>query len=262
MFICVGILLEVNENNGIRREDYPSEKDSREVKAQDEDKLQKKGERDTATPKSNITHGQAKNINKVENMNTQPTQNNIKMPTIAPSISVVTQSLFAPRSPSPKPEVQNQKKVSPPNSKATITTSSSVSMTTPVASSDTVGLKHTKLGNVNPSQKNNEPKTTRPVTTAPSVAILVPNISPKETCPKIPTPSSPSHNPPKSNLVPPVQSFGKSSKNVPTTKVGKDSTHFPPSHKPPKTMGLTVTTATKEASLLRQVHSCPNSLQR
>nr|XP_055044612.1 myosin light chain kinase 2, skeletal/cardiac muscle [Misgurnus anguillicaudatus]XP_055044613.1 myosin light chain kinase 2, skeletal/cardiac muscle [Misgurnus anguillicaudatus] len=253
-----GILLEVNENNGIRREDHLSEKDSTDVKAQHEVKLQKKGER--VTPKSNITqhHGQTQNINKVENINTQPNQNNIKTPTIAPSISLVTQSLLAPRSPSPKPEVQNQK-----NSKAT--TASSVSMTTPVASSDTVVLKPTEVGNVIPSRKNNEPKTTGPVTpatpqttAAPSVAILVPNISPKET----PKPSSPSHYPPKSNLVPPVQSLGKPSENVPTTKVGKLSTHFPPSHKPPKTMGLTVTTATKEASLLRQVQSCPNSLQR
>ncbi|XP_065141506.1 myosin light chain kinase 2, skeletal/cardiac muscle [Paramisgurnus dabryanus] len=254
-----GILLEVNENNGIRREDHLSEKDSTEVKAQHEVKLQKKGER--VTPKSNITqrHGQTQNINKVENINTQPNQNNIKKtPTIAPSISVVTQNLFAPRSPSPKPEVQNQKKVSPPNSEAT--TASSVSMTTHVASSDTVVLKPTEVGLHEP--KTTGPATPAPTTTAPSVAILVPNISPKETLPKIPTPSSPSHNPPKSNLVPPIQSSGKPSENIPRTKVGKVSTHFPPSHNPPKTMGLMVTTATKEASLLRQVQSCPNSLQR
>ncbi|KAI7794310.1 myosin light chain kinase 2-like, partial [Triplophysa rosa] len=179
-------------------------------------------------------------------------KNNIKTPVVAPE-SMVSQRLVAPRSPSPKPEVQNEKEVPTPNSKVTKMTTTSAHMTKAVASSDTIVPKHTGTVNKIQPQNPNVPKKTEPVSPpttkmASGTNTLVPNISPKLTSP--------------ANLVPPAQSFGTLSENKPTKKIEEDSTLFPPSHKPPKTMGLTVTTATKEASFLRQVQSCPNSLQR
>uniref|UniRef100_A0A671SCV3 Myosin light chain kinase 2, skeletal/cardiac muscle-like n=1 Tax=Sinocyclocheilus anshuiensis TaxID=1608454 RepID=A0A671SCV3_9TELE len=87
-------------------------------------------------------------------------------------------------------------------------------------------------------------------------APLVPNNPPKLTLPD----STLIQTFPKTSLglpVATVQSSGKSSVNTPTTKMttSQDATLLPPSHKPPKSMGLNVTTATKEAFTLRQVQS-------
>lgn len=258
MSVCAGILLEFNENNGIRRESNLTKKDSSEVKIQHEVKSQNKGEKETS--KLSHDHQQTPDVIKMEH------KNNIKTPTVAPPVSLVNQRLIAPRSPSPKPEVQIEKKVPPPNPKVTKMTTTPV--TAAVALSGTIVPKH--FGAVNEIQPENHtiPKKTEPVfpkttKTASGTSTVVINSSPKLTLPDVSTASSsPGHNPPKSNLVFPAQSFGKSPESTEKTKMAQHSTLFPPSHKPPKTMGLTVTTATKEASLLRQVQSCPNSLQR
>lgn len=252
--VCAEIFLEVNENNGIKREDHLTDKDSSEIQ-QNSVKLQNKGEKEKSTVTSKSPHNlqQTPNIIKMEN------KNNVKTPIVGSSVSLVV----APRSPSPKPEVQNEKKVPTPNSKVFKTTTTSP-VTTPADSSDTTVPKNTgtvnKIHNVPRKPESVSPPPTK--TKASGTSTLIPNSSPKMTLPDVPTASSSSDNPPKANLVPAAQSFGTSSENKPTTKPEENSTPFPPSHKPPKTMGLTVTTATKEASLLRQVQSCPNSLQR
>lgn len=256
MCVRAGTLVEVNEINGMRREDHLTEKYSSEVKIQHEVKSQNKGVKEIpiVTSKSSNNLLQTQNIIQMEN------KNNIKTPIIAP-VSMVSKRSGAPRSPSPKPEVQNEKKVPTPNSEAAKMTLTSAPITKAAVSSDTIVPKP----NIQP-QNHNVPKKIEPVSPpttkmASGTSTRVPNISPKLTSPDVSTAASPIHTPSTANLVPPEQSFGTSSENKPTTKI-EDSTLFPPSHKPLKTVGLTVTTATKEASLLRQVQSCPNSLQR
>ncbi|XP_043080409.1 myosin light chain kinase 2, skeletal/cardiac muscle [Puntigrus tetrazona] len=229
-----GILLKINENNGSIREDHQAKKDS--VKVQQEAKLQIKGEKETSTvtTKSEASCHQTQKMNKVENKNMPPNQNNVPKPIM--TASLVTQM-------SPKTETQDNRKVSPPNTKAKN-----------VVLPDTIGPKHTEAVNVTlPNQTIL--KTTGPMapTMPQCTASLVHNNTPKVPTDKI-------QKLPKTSLpVATAQSFGKSSLNKPTSQ---DTTLFPASHKPQKTMGLNVTTATKEAFALRQVHSCPNSLQR
>uniref|UniRef100_A0A671MU25 non-specific serine/threonine protein kinase n=1 Tax=Sinocyclocheilus anshuiensis TaxID=1608454 RepID=A0A671MU25_9TELE len=182
-----------------------------------------------------------------------PTNQN-DVPKLVIAASVVTQR--TPGIAPPKTEAQDDRKVSLPNTKAPIP------VTKIVVLPDTIGPKHTEAVNVT-LPNHTVPKTTGLV--APLMpqctASLVPNNPPS-----VPTDATPIQTFPKTSLGPPVataQSSGKSSVNKPTTKTSsQDATLLPPSHKPPKTMGLNVTTATKEAFALRQVHSCPNSLQR
>lgn len=67
--VCSGVLQEVNENNGTRREDHQARKDSTEVKVQHEPKLQIQGEREISTvpPRSNLSqcHEQTQKMNKL-----------------------------------------------------------------------------------------------------------------------------------------------------------------------------------------------------
>ncbi|XP_056588674.1 LOW QUALITY PROTEIN: myosin light chain kinase 2, skeletal/cardiac muscle [Triplophysa dalaica] len=250
-----GTLVEVNEINRMRREDHLTEKYSSEVKIQHEVKSQNTGEKEKpiVTSKSSNNLLQTQNIIQMEN------KNNIKTPIVAP-VSMVSKKLVAPRSPSPKPEVQNEKKVLTPNSEAAKMTPTSAPITKTAVLSDTIVPKP----NIQP-QNHNVPKKIEPVSPQQQkwhgTSTPVPNIASKMTSLDVSTAASPIHTPSTANLVPPAQSFGTSSENKPTTKI-ENSTLFPPSHKPLKTVGLTVTTATKEASLLRQVQSCPNSLQR
>ncbi|XP_051515304.1 serine/threonine-protein kinase max-2-like isoform X2 [Myxocyprinus asiaticus] len=265
-----GLLLEVIESNTMRKEDHQTKRDSSEVKVQHEAK--NKGEREISAlkPKLDISqhHKQTQNTNKVENKNMPPNRNDIKTPSVAPSATVVTQKLVTTTSIVPtKTEVQDDRKVEPPNSKILKTTTA---MSVPVASSNTVGLKTIKTENATVHQNHIVPKTTGLVaptaaTMAPSMVTLVPNNSSNLTLSEVTTDSMPSHKPPKPSPVPPVttaQSYGKSTVNTTTKMATSQETLSPPSHKPPKTIGLTVTTATKEASFLRQVHSCPYSLQK
>ncbi|KAL1250200.1 hypothetical protein QQF64_021205 [Cirrhinus molitorella] len=252
-----GILLEINENNGTTREHHQAKKDSTHAKVQHELKLQSKEERGTSTvtPRADLSQHQTQKMNKVENKNMPPNQNNVPKPVIAaPVVTQKTQSI-AP----PKRETQDDKKVSPPNTKAP------VSVTTAGVLPNTNVKKHNEAVNVT-LPNHTVAKTTGLV--APAIpqctASLVPNNPPKLTTSEVPTDPTPF---PKASLGPPVataQSSGKSSVNAPTTKTttSQEATLLPPSHKPPKTMGLNVTTATKEAFALRQVQSCPNSLQR
>uniref|UniRef100_A0A672N4T5 Probable WRKY transcription factor 19 n=1 Tax=Sinocyclocheilus grahami TaxID=75366 RepID=A0A672N4T5_SINGR len=176
-----------------------------------------------------------------------PNENDVLKSVIA--ASMVTQRIvIAP----PKKEAQDDRKTSQLNTKAP------VPVTTTGVLPNTIGLKHTEAVNV-----------TLPNRTVPKTAELVVPAMPQCTAPLVP------NNPPKLTLpdstpiqtflpVATVQSSGQSSVNTPTTKMttSQDATLLPPSHKPPKSMGLNVTTATKEAFVLRQVQSCPNSLQR
>lgn len=261
--VCAGVLLEVNENNGMRREDNQARKDSTEVKVQHEPKLQIKGEREISTvpPRSNLSqcHEKTQKMNKLENKN----QNDVLIPVIAASTVIQRTSAIAP----PKSEAQDDRKVSLLKTKAPKMTSASVPVTTAVLP-NTIRPKHTETVNVT-LPNHTIPKMTGPVAPAmpPCMASLVPNNPPKLTLMEVPTDSTPIQKVPQTSLVLPAataQSSGKSSVNTPTTKMttSQDATLFPPSHKPPKTVGLNVTTATKEAFSLRQVHSCPNSLQR
>uniref|UniRef100_A0A672K4S3 Myosin light chain kinase 2, skeletal/cardiac muscle-like n=1 Tax=Sinocyclocheilus grahami TaxID=75366 RepID=A0A672K4S3_SINGR len=183
------------------------------------------------------------------------------MPTNQNDVSklIIAASVVTQRTPGIAPlktEAQDDRKVSPPNTKTPIP------VTKIVVLPDTIGPKHTEAVNVT-LPNHTVPKTTGLV--APLMpqctASLVPNNPPS-----VPTDATPIQTFPKTSLGPPVataQSSGKSSVNKPTTKTSsQDATLLPPSHKLPKTMGLNVTTATKEAFALRQVHSCPNSLQR
>ncbi|XP_050953449.1 myosin light chain kinase 2, skeletal/cardiac muscle [Labeo rohita] len=246
-----GILLEMNENNGIR-EDHQAKKDSTDIKVQHEPKLQIKGEKETSTGH------QMQKINKVENKNMPPNQNDVLKPVIAASTVTQRTPSIAP----PKTEAKEDKKVSLPNTKAP------VPVTTAGVLPSTIVQKHTEAVKVT-LPNHTIPKTTGLV--APAMpqcsASLVPKNPPKLTISEVPTDSTPVQTFPKTSLGPPVatvQSSGKSSVNAPTTKIttSQEATLLPPSHKPPKTMGLNVTTATKEAFALRQVQSCPNSLQR
>lgn len=264
MFIlcaCAGTLLEVIENNGTRREDNQAKKDSTEVKVQHEPQMQIKRAREST---SNVTsssdlsqrHEQAQKMNKPENKN----QSDILIPVIAASTVTQRISGIAP----PKTEAQDDRKVSLTKTKTPKMTSASVPVTTAVLPS-TIGPKHTETVNVT-LPNHTIPKTTG--LAAPAMPpSLVPNNPPKLTLTEVPTDSTQTQKFPKTSLALPAataQSSGKSSVNTPTTKMttSQDATLFPPSHKPPKPAGLNVTTATKEASSLRQVHSCPNSLQR
>ncbi|XP_051961082.1 myosin light chain kinase 3-like isoform X2 [Xyrauchen texanus] len=259
-----GLLLEVIESNKMRKEDHQTKRDSSEVKVQHEAK--NKGEREISTLKSKLDishHKQTQNMNEVENKNMPPNQNDIKIPSVATSATMVTQKLVTTTSIVPaKIEVQDDRKVEPPNSKIPKMTTT---MSVPVASSNTI-----KTENATVLQNHIVPKTTGMVaptatTMAPSMVTLVPNNSSKLTLSEVTTDSTPSHKPPKPSPVPPVtttQSYGKSTLNTTTKMATSQETLPPPSHKPPKTIGLTVTTATKEASSLRQVHSCPYSLQK
>jgi len=258
--VCAGVLLEVNENNGTRREHHQARKDSTEVKVQHEAKLQIKGEREIppVPPRSNLSqcHEQTHKMTKLENKN----QNDVPRPVIAASTVIQRTSGIAP----PKSEAQDDRKVSLLKTKAPKMTSASVPVTTAVLP-NTIGPKHTETLNVT-LPNHTIPKMTG--LSAPCVASSVPNnIPPKMTLMEVPTGSTTIQKVPQTSLVLTAateQSSGKSSVNVPTTKMtrSQDATLFPPSHKPPKTVGLNVTTATKEAFSLRQVHSCPNSLQR
>ncbi|XP_048035102.1 myosin light chain kinase 2, skeletal/cardiac muscle [Megalobrama amblycephala] len=253
-----GTLLEVNENNGMRREDNQAKKDSTEVKVQLEPKLQIKRTREST---SSVTlnsqhHEQTQKMNKPENKN----QSDILMPVIAASMVTQRISGVAP----PKAEAQDDRKVTLTKTKAPKMTSASVSVTTAVLP-NTIGPKHTETVNV--TLPNHTISKTTGVVAPAKPPSLVPNNPPKLTLTEAPTDSTQTQKFPQTSLVLPaatVQSSGKSSVNTPTTKMttSQDATLFPPSHKPPKPVGLNVTTATKEASSLRQVHSCPNSLQR
>ncbi|XP_077074611.1 myosin light chain kinase 2, skeletal/cardiac muscle [Siphateles boraxobius] len=258
-----GVLLEVNENNGMRREDHQARKDSTEVKVQHEPKLQIKGEREISTvpPRLNLSqrHEQTQKMNNLENKN----QNDILIPIIAASTVIQRTSGNAP----PKSEAQDDWKVSLLKTKAPKMTTASVPVTTAVLP-NTVRPKHTETVNVT-LPNHTIPKMTELVAPAmrPCTASLVPNNPPKLNLMEVPTDSSTIQKVPQTSLVLPAetaQSSGKSSVNTPTTKMttSQDATLCPPSHKPPKTVCLNVTTATKEAFSLRQVHSCPNSLQR
>ncbi|XP_051518708.1 myosin light chain kinase 2, skeletal/cardiac muscle isoform X1 [Myxocyprinus asiaticus] len=227
-----------------------------EVKFQHEAKLQNKGEREMSTLQPKLDgsqhHKKTQNMNRVENKNITLNQNDIKTQSVAPPATMMTQKLVTtPSIASTKTEVQDDRKVSTPK-------------TTVVTLSNTVALKTIKTENATVLQNYIVPKTTGLI--APTATTMAPNYSPKMTLSEVTTDSTPSHKPPKPSLVSPVtiaQSFGKSTVNTTTTKMAKLlDTFLPLSHKSPKTMGLTVTTATKEASSLRQEHSCPNSLQK
>ncbi|XP_067303310.1 myosin light chain kinase 2, skeletal/cardiac muscle [Pseudorasbora parva] len=247
-----GILLEVNEINGKRREHHQARKDS-EVKVQNEPKLQIRGGRETPTATLRSQHHeQTQKMNTLE----KKTQNDVLLPTVAASTGTKRNSAITP----PKPEGQDDRKVSLTKTKSPKLTSASVPVTT--------GLKHTETVNaILPN--HNLPKTTGlgAPEMPPRMASLVPSNPPKLTLTEVPTDSTATQKVPKANVILPAataQSSGKSSVNTPTTKMttSQDATLFPPSHKPPKTVGLNVTTATQVASSLRQVQSCPNSLQR
>ncbi|XP_026092802.1 myosin light chain kinase 3 [Carassius auratus] len=250
-----GILLEINENNGMRTEDHKPKKDSTEVKGQHEPKLQIKGERGTSTvsPRLDRSQHQTQKMNKAENKNMPPNENDVLKPVIAASV-VSQRSVIAP----PNKEAQDDRKTSPLNTKAP------VPVTKARVLPNTIGPKQTETVNV-----------TLPIHTIPKTAGLVAPVMPQCTSslvpnspPKLTSPdSTPIQTFPKTSLGLPVataQSSGKSSLNTTTTKMttSQDATLLPPSHKPPKTLGLNVTTATKEAFALRQVQSGPNSLQR
>lgn len=266
--VCAGTLLEINENNGMRREDNQAKKDSTEVKVQLEPKLQIKRTRESTssvTSSSDLSqrHEQTQKMNKPENKN----QGDILIPAASSMVASIAASLVTQRisgvSP-PKAEAQDDRKVSLTKTKAPKMTPASASVTTAVLP-NTVGLKHTETVNVT-LPNHSIPKTTGVVAPAKPPS-LVPNNPPKLTLIEAPTDSTQTQKLPKTTLVLPAatpQSSGKSSINTPTTKMtmSQDAALFPPSHKPPKLVGLNVTTATKEASSLRQVHSCPNSLQR
>ncbi len=252
--VCAGILLQINENNGTIREDHQAKKDSTYFKVQQEPKLQIKGEKETSTvtPRSDLSDHQTQKMNKVENKNMPPNQNDVPKPVIAASVVTQRTPGIAP----PKTEAQDNRKVSPPNTKAPIL------VTKIVVLPDTIRPKHTEAVNVTlPNQTIL--KTTGLVSPVmpQCTALLVPNNPPN-----VPTDATPIQTFPKTSLGPLVataQISGKSSVNKPTTNMSsQDATLLLPSNKPPKTMGLNVTTATKEAFALRQVHSCPNSLQR
>lgn len=251
--ICAGIFLQINENDGTIREDHQAKKDSTYVKVQQEPKLQIKGEKvtSTATPRSDLSH-QTQKRNKVENKNMPPNQNDVPKPVIA--VSVVTQR--TPGIAPPKTEAQDDRKVSPPNTKAPLF------VTKIVVLPDTIGPKHTEAVNVTLPNQTVTKTTGLVAPVMPQCTVsLVPNNPPN-----VPRDATPVQTFPQKSLGPPVataQISGKSSVNKPTTKSSsQDATLLPPSNKPPKTMGLNITTATKEAFALRQVHSCPNSLQR
>lgn len=248
--LSAGTLLEVNENNGTRREGHQAKNDSTEVKAQHEPKIQIKGERETSTvtPRPDLSkhHEQTQKMNKLENKN----QSNVLIPVIAASTVTQRTSGIAP----PNTKTQDERNTSLSKTKAPKMTSASVPVTTAVLP-NTIGPKHAEKVNVT------LPNHTVPM--PPCTPSLVPNNPPKLTLTEVHTDST--QKVPKTSLVLPAdtaQSSGKSSVNNAKMPSSQDATLFPPSHKPPKPVGLNVTTATKEASSLRQVHSCPNSLQR
>lgn len=234
-----GILLEVNENNGTRREDHQAKKDPIELKVEEEPTLPIKRENGTSgvTPRSK----QTPKMNMVEHKTMPQIQNDVPILVRTPGIAP------------PKTEAQDIRKVPPPNIKVPVAAA--------VIFPNTTGQTRTESVNVTPAN-HILPKTT----VTPAAPPLVPNNPPKLTVSEVPKGSKPSQKYPQTSLPPSVaaQSSEKPPVNMPTAKTTtpQDAALFPPTHIPPKTMGLSVTTATKEAFSLRQVHSCPNSLQR
>ncbi|XP_056305813.1 myosin light chain kinase 2, skeletal/cardiac muscle [Danio aesculapii] len=232
-----GILLEVNENNGTRREDHQAKKDPAELKFEPALPIKRENGTSSITPRLE----QTQKMNKIEKKSMPPIQNHVPIPTRTPVIA------------SQKTEAQEIRKVPPPNIK--------VPLAADVIIPNTTGQTRTESVNVTPAN-HIVPKTT----ITPAAPPLVPNNPPKLTISDVPKDLKPSHKYPQTSLPLSVaaQSSDKTLVNVSTTKLTtpQDTALFPPTHKPPKTMGLSVTTATKEASSLRQVHSCPNSLQR
>uniref|UniRef100_A0A672K612 Myosin light chain kinase 2, skeletal/cardiac muscle-like n=1 Tax=Sinocyclocheilus grahami TaxID=75366 RepID=A0A672K612_SINGR len=188
-------------------------------------------------------------MNTVEKKNMPTNQNDVSKLIIAASVVTQRTPGIAPL----KTEAQDDRKVSPPNTKTPIP------VTKIVVLPDTIGPKHTEAVNVT-LPNHTVPKTTGLV--APLMpqctASLVPNNPPS-----VPTDATPIQTFPKTSLGPPVataQSSGKSSVNKPTTKTSsQDATLLPPSHKLPKTMGLN-DMALNEIQVMNQLNH-PNVLQ-